>query len=190
MSLMLSSAKINRSLSNLSSSADFPNNAALSPANSSAPHPSDWIEDAQQFYDYLLYRKIVHFLPYSKTAVDRQEVLDIELSSKYSYDQIAAKVGEKLNVDPTHLRFYTVNATTGAPKAAIKRSLNHTLQTILTPPYTTFGNNNQRVDEMYFEILEMSLSELDTKKSLRVIWLSEGITKDVSTTCLCLTTAG
>jgi ubiquitin carboxyl-terminal hydrolase 7 len=127
-----------------------------------------------------LYRKIVHFLPYSKTAVDRQEALDIELSSKYTYDQIAAKVGEKINVDPTHLRFHTVNATTGAPKAPVKRSLNHTLQNILTPPYTTFGNNNQRVDELYFEVLEMSLSELDTKKSLRVIWLSEGITKDVS----------
>ncbi|KFY93634.1 hypothetical protein V500_03596 [Pseudogymnoascus sp. VKM F-4518 (FW-2643)] len=171
-------AKNNRSLTNLSSIIDSPNNANRSPSNSSAPRLSDWIEDAQQFYDYLLYRKTVHFLPYSKTAVDRQEVLDIEMSSKYTYDQIAAKVGEKLNVDPTHLRFHTVNASTGAPKAPIKRSLNHTLQTILTPPYTTFGNNNQRVDELYFEVLEMSLSELDTKKSLRVIWLSEGITKD------------
>ncbi|KFY35435.1 hypothetical protein V494_05891 [Pseudogymnoascus sp. VKM F-4513 (FW-928)] len=159
----------------ISSSADAPNNATIA---SSTPHPSDWIEDAQQFYDYLLYRKIVHFLPYSKTAVDRQEVLDIEMSSKYSYDQIAAKVGEKINVDPTHLRFHTVNATTGAPKVPIKRSLNHTLQTILTPPYTTFGNNNQKIDELYFEVLEMSLSELDTKKNLRIIWLSEGISKE------------
>lgn len=187
---MLCSAKNNRSFTSLSSSIDFSSNANRSPSHPSAPRPSDLIEDAQQFYDYLLYRKIVHFLPYSKTAVDRQEVLDIELSSKYSYDQIAAKVGEKINVDPTHLRFHTVNATTGAPKAPIKRSLNHTLHTILTPPYTTFGNNNQRVDELYFEVLEMSLSELDTKKSLRIIWLSEGITKDVSISCLCLITAG
>lgn len=111
------------------------------------------------------------------------------MSSKYSYDQIAAKVGAKINVDPTHLRFHTVNATTGAPKVPIKRSLNQTLQTILTPPYTTFGNNNQKVDELYFEVLEMSLSELDTKKNLRIIWLSEGITKEVSLPCLYLTTA-
>ncbi|KFX95987.1 hypothetical protein V490_03572 [Pseudogymnoascus sp. VKM F-3557] len=171
-------AKIDRNLASLSSSTDLSNNASRSPSNSVAPRASDFIEDAQLFYDYLLYRKIVHFLPYSKTAFDRQEDLDIELSSKYTYDQIAAKVGERINVDPTHLRFHTVNATTGAPKAPVKRSLNHTLQNILTPPYTTFGNNNQRVDELYFEVLEMSLSELDTKKSLRVIWLSEGITKD------------
>lgn len=93
---------------------------------------------------------------------------------------MAAKVGGKLNVDPTHLRFHTVNASNGMPKAAVKRSMNHTLQNILTPPYTTFGNNNQRTDELFFEVLDMSLSELDTKKSLRITWLSEGLTKDVS----------
>jgi ubiquitin carboxyl-terminal hydrolase 7 len=101
------------------------------------------------------------------------------MSSKFSYDQIAAKVGEKLDVDPTHLRFHTVNASTGNPKTPIKRNLTQTLQQILTPPYSTFGNNNQRPDMLYFEILDMSLSELDTKKNLKVTWLSEGITKDV-----------
>jgi ubiquitin carboxyl-terminal hydrolase 7 len=107
------------------------------------------------------------------------------MSSKFSYDQMAAKVGEKLDVDPTHLRFHTVNASTGNPKAPIKRNLTQTLQQILTPPYSTFGNNNQRADMLYFEILDMSLSELDTKKNLKVTWLSEGITKDVCTIARC-----
>lgn len=98
---------------------------------------------------------------------------------------MAAKVGEKLDVDPTHLRFYPVNASTGNPKAPIKRNLAQTLQQILTPPYSTFGNNNQRPDMLYFEILEMSLSELDTKKNLKVTWLSDGITKDVSSISRC-----
>jgi len=30
----------------------------------------------------------------------------------------------------------------------------------------------------FFEVLDMTLSELDTKKSLKVMWISEGITKD------------
>jgi ubiquitin carboxyl-terminal hydrolase 7 len=94
---------------------------------------------------------------------------------------MAAKVGEKLGVNPTHLRFYTVNASTLNPKTPVKRNLSQNLQQILTPPYSTFGNNNQRADMLYFEILDMSLSELDTKKNLKVTWLSEGITKDVST---------
>jgi ubiquitin carboxyl-terminal hydrolase 7 len=88
-------------------------------------------------------------------------------------------VGEALNVDPTHLRFWTVNATNGNPKAAVKRGQSQNLQTILNPPYSTFSNNNQRADALYFEVLEISLSELDTKKNLRVIWLSEGTSKEV-----------
>jgi ubiquitin carboxyl-terminal hydrolase 7 len=93
---------------------------------------------------------------------------------------MTAKVGEKLQVDPTHLRFHTVNASTGNPKSAVKRHPTQTLQQILMPPYSTFGNNNQRADMLYFEVLDMSLSELDTKKNLKVTWLSDGITKEVS----------
>ena len=105
--------------------------------------------------------------------------MDVEMSSKFTYDQMTAKVGEKLGVNPTHLRFHTVNSSTLNPKTPIKRNLGHSLQLILTPPYSTFGNNNQRPDMLYFEILDISLSELDTKKNLKVVWLSEGITKDV-----------
>jgi ubiquitin carboxyl-terminal hydrolase 7 len=145
----------------------------------SVVRPSDWIEDAREFYDYLLYRKLLRLLPHPRSVGPKRDPLDVEMSSKFSYDQMAAKVGEKLDVEPTHLRFHTVNASTHNPKTPIKRNLTQTLQQILTPPYSTFGNNNQRADMLYFEILDMSLSELDTKKNLKVTWLSEGITKDV-----------
>jgi ubiquitin carboxyl-terminal hydrolase 7 len=151
----------------------------------SVVRPSDWIEDARDFYDYLLYRKLLRLLPHPRSVGPKRDPLDVEMSSKFSYDQMAAKVGEKLDVDPTHLRFYTVNASNGNPKPPIKRNLTQTLQQILTPPYSTFGNNNQRADMLYFEILDMSLSELDTKKNLKVIWLSEGITKDVGRSPRC-----
>lgn len=102
------------------------------------------------------------------------------LSSKHTYDQVAVKVGETLGVDATHLRFWTVNATNGNPKIPVKRGQSQNLATILNPPYSTFSNNNQRNDSLYFEILDMSLSELDTKKTVKVAWLSEGISKVVS----------
>lgn len=121
-------------------------------------------------------------MPHPRSVDPKRDSIDVELSSKFSYDQMAAKVGEKLNVDPTHLRFHTVNASTNNPKTPIKRNVGQSLQQILTPPYSTFGNNNQRSDVLYFEVLDMSLSELDTKKNLKVTWLSEGITKDVSNT--------
>lgn len=99
------------------------------------------------------------------------------MSSKHSYDQLASKVGEYLKEDPTHIRFWTCNATTGNPKASVKRGVSQTVSTILNPPYSTYSNNNQRADSLFFEVLDISLSELDTKKALKVAWVSEGQSK-------------
>ncbi|KAI9822475.1 MAG: hypothetical protein M1827_000194 [Pycnora praestabilis] len=133
--------------------------------------------DTREFYDYLLNRISVKFLP--KIAQDSEaESFDLMLSKKMSYDQFAAKVAEQLKADPTHIRFSTVNATTSKPKGVVKRNINSTLQQILTPQYSAYGNNNQRNDALYFEVLEISLNELETKKNLKITWLSEGITKE------------
>jgi ubiquitin carboxyl-terminal hydrolase 7 len=149
-------------------------------ALSKVAHPQlDHIDDARVFYDFLLHRRIVKFYPHPRTATPDQELFTIALSSKHTYDQIATKVGEKLNIQPTHIRFWSVNASTGNPKAAIKRGQNQNLQSILNPPYSTFSNNNQRPDSLYYELLDMSLTELDTKRALKIVWLSEGITKEV-----------
>lgn len=148
--------------------------------NGSATRPAGWIDEAPQFYEYLLLRKVVHFRPHSKNPEPYVENLDIELSSKSNYDQVSAKVGEKLGVDPTHLRFHTVANSTGAVKAPVKRMAGQTLASILNPSFSTFANNNTKTDELYYEVLEMSLAEFDTKKLLKVTWISEGITKDVS----------
>ncbi|RDL40906.1 Cysteine proteinase [Venustampulla echinocandica] len=141
---------------------------------------SDRVDDARLFYDFLVHRRQVRFHAHPTRNANPEEYdpFSLVLSAKHSYDQVAAKVGDKLGVDPTHLRFWTVNATTGNAKASVKRGPSQTLQTILNPAYSTFSNNNQRADALYFEILDISLSELDTKKSLKVIWLSEGITKE------------
>jgi ubiquitin carboxyl-terminal hydrolase 7 len=137
----------------------------------------DRIDDARVFYDFLLHRRLIKFYPHPRTATPEQDPFTLALSSMNDYDQVASKVGEKLDVDPTHLRFWTINVTTGNPKATAKRV--HNLHTILNPPYSTFSTNNQRTDSLYYELLDMSLSELDTKLVVKIIWLSEGITKEV-----------
>ena len=134
--------------------------------------------DAREFYDYLLNRKTVSFSPKMVTENDR-EIFKIDLSRKMTYEQFSAKVGEYLRVDPTHLRFSTVNATTGKVKNIVRRNANQNLYQILSPQFGTYINNNQRDDALYYEILDMSLSELDTKKNLKVTWVSEGVSKEV-----------
>lgn len=142
----------------------------------------DRIDDARLFYDFLHHTRVVRFHPHPTRNANPEayEPFSLVLSSKHTYDQLAARVGEKLSLEPTYLRFWTVNSTTGNPKTAVKRSQGQSLHTILNPPYSTFSNNSQRQDALYFEVLDISLSELDTKKALKVIWLSEGITKEAS----------
>lgn len=133
--------------------------------------------DAREFYDYLLNRKTVIFSPKLLTD-DHEGVFKLDLSRKMSYEQFSAKVGEYLKVEPTHLRFSTVNSTTGKAKAPVRRNAAQTLNQILSPAFGTYGGGNQREDSLYYEILDMSLSELDTKKSLKVTYLTDGQVKE------------
>ncbi|KAL9592959.1 MAG: hypothetical protein Q9179_006218 [Wetmoreana sp. 5 TL-2023] len=133
--------------------------------------------DPREFYDYLQNRIIVRFSP--KLATEREDDdFTLALSRKMSYDQFSAKVGEHLKVDPTHLRFTTVLASTGKPKQPVRRNQVTTLSQILMPTLGTYANSNQRSDALYYEILEMSLSELETKRNIRVNWLPEGVVRE------------
>ena len=134
--------------------------------------------DAREFYDYLLNRIIIKFSP--RVPTDHEEdVFQIALSRKMSYDQFSTKVGEHLKVDPTHIRFSTINATSNKPKSIVKRLQNQSLYQILSPQFGTYNSTNQRSDALLFEVLDMSVSEMDTKKTLKVTWVSEGIQKEV-----------
>lgn len=136
--------------------------------------------DAKAYYDYLVNRVNITFAPIK--AVENEE-FTLVLSKKMSYDQFSMKVGEHLGVDHTHLRFSTVVANTGKPRGFIKRNANQTaqtLQSIMTSQITGYGISVARHDALYYEVLETSLSDFESKVCLRVTWLSEGITKEVS----------
>lgn len=156
---------------------------SLSEKESSVIASTGGYTDAREFYDYLLNRIVVRFSP--KTATDQEgSVFSLPLSKKMSYDQFSAKVGEHLGVDPTHLRFSTVLSTTGQAKQPVRRNQALSLSQILTPALGTYANSNQRGDAFFYEVLEMSISELETKRNIRVHWLPEGVIKEVRDRCL------
>ncbi|RMD43270.1 hypothetical protein DV735_g1801, partial [Chaetothyriales sp. CBS 134920] len=132
--------------------------------------------DARLYYDYLLNRIQVHFYP---RPGFEGESFSLSLNKKMTYEQFSVKVGERCNADPTHIRFATVNIQTGKPKPWVKRNLNQTLQQILQSQYTTYsGYMTHRPDALYYEVLETSLADYETKKLLKVIWLPDGINKE------------
>jgi ubiquitin carboxyl-terminal hydrolase 7 len=141
---------------------------------------SDRYEDAREYYDFLQNKRLVRFHPHpTRCDPNQYQPFDMELNGKISYDKLSERVAERLGVEPTHLRFYTVNGTTGNPRAAVKRGPNQNLLSILQPSGYGQLNMNQRTDALYYEVLDMSLSELDTKKNIKITYLTEGITKEV-----------
>lgn len=157
--------------------------------------PSAYLE-APQFYDYLLNRITVFFgsKPGAVQNLDTENSDDrfsLFLSRKDTYDQLALKVAEHLSktsksaVNPTHLRFSTVHAQTAKPKTVVKRTPTTTMHSILSGVgsggYGGYGGYaNQSQDSLYYEVLEMSLADLEQRKNIKVTWLSEGVVKEVS----------
>ncbi|KAJ6155470.1 hypothetical protein N7470_006036 [Penicillium chermesinum] len=138
--------------------------------------PTSIYTDARQFYDYLLSRMDVRFAP---IGASEGEDFTLTLSRKMTYDQFSKKVAEHLNVEPTHIRFAPVVQSTAKPKAFLKRNTNITLASILSGQYGSYGGYNAiRPDALYYEVLDMSLSDFESKKSIRVTLLPEGISKE------------
>jgi ubiquitin carboxyl-terminal hydrolase 7 len=78
---------------------------------------------------------------------------------------MAVKVAEYLHHDYIKLRFTTTHASNASPKAILKRSLNQSIAEIISPAYTT-----PSTIVILYEKLDVSIVELETKRSLKVIW--------------------
>lgn len=79
--------------------------------------------------------------------------------------QMSAKAGEYLRHDPIKLRFTTTHATNGSAKSVLKRSLNQSISEIMAPSYI-----NPTTTVILYEKLDVSIVELETKRSLKVVW--------------------
>ncbi|KAF1918723.1 hypothetical protein BDU57DRAFT_511450 [Ampelomyces quisqualis] len=132
--------------------------------------------EAKEFYDYLLNRISVEFVP--RIADDDEPSFALVLSKKMTYNQFAGKVADYLGTEASHMRFFTVNAA-GKVKQPVKYNVNATLSNILFPgPYSYSANQNQRSDALFYEILDMSLTELEQRKPIKITWLPEGLSKE------------
>ncbi|GAA5865830.1 hypothetical protein JCM8547_005726 [Rhodosporidiobolus lusitaniae] len=119
-----------------------------------------------QFYDFFLNRVVVTFRPRFDDPDREYEEFSITLSKKNSYDQMAQKVGERLKYDPLKIRFTQSNGANGSPKTIVRRQQNNSVAELIQPGYMTTSCNL-----LYYELLDVSIIELETKKSLKVTWV-------------------
>ncbi|RXW23380.1 hypothetical protein EST38_g2471 [Candolleomyces aberdarensis] len=118
-----------------------------------------------QFYDFLQNRVMIVFRPKHEEPNQEQPEFHLILNKKQNYDQMANKVGEALHHDPIKLRFTTTHVNNGSPKSILKRSLNQSIAEIMAPSYV-----NPTTTVILYEKLDVSIVELETKRSLKVIW--------------------
>ena len=79
--------------------------------------------------------------------------------------QMSTKAGEYLRHEPIKLRFTTTHPSNGQAKSVLKRSLNQSISEIMAPSYI-----NPTTTVILYEKLDVSIVELETKRSLKVIW--------------------
>jgi len=117
-----------------------------------------------QFYDFLQNRVLILFKPKFDEIDTEHPDFELMLSKKMNYDIMSTKVGDYLKHDPIKLRF-TTTQTNGQPKHVIKRSLNQSISEIMTPTYVTPSST-----VILYELLDVSIVELETKRSLKIVW--------------------
>src|SRR6266436_10339129 len=79
--------------------------------------------------------------------------------------QMSTKAGEYLRHEPIKLRFTTTLPSNGQAKSVLKRSLNQSISEIISPTYV-----NPTTTVILYEKLDVSIVELETKRSLKVTW--------------------
>jgi len=77
---------------------------------------------------------------------------------------MSQKVGDRLKHESLKLRFTTTQPN-GQPKQVLKRSLNQAVSEIIQPSYLS-----HQTPTILYELLDVPISELETKRSLKVVW--------------------
>jgi len=130
-----------------------------------------------EYYDYILNDVTVHFRN-RNAPKDTAGYFSLQLSKKMPYTTVADAVAKKLEIDPNYLRFVTHNLYTDAPKMEIKRELDRTLEDILRSQNVQNIQREAGLDVLYYEKLEMPLSECEKMKLINISWVSPSLVED------------
>lgn len=128
-----------------------------------------------QHYEYIANRMMVEFRPKNDQDGSLQ-TYSIELTKKSTYDQVAGALAAKLGTDPMHIQFTSATTPNGLPKHVLKRSTNMLLHEMLPN-----GNAHPAavVNILYYEKLNISIVELESKRVFKVTWLGPTLKDEV-----------
>ncbi|PIA54184.1 hypothetical protein AQUCO_00900614v1 [Aquilegia coerulea] len=118
--------------------------------------------DVPSFLEYVHNRQVVHFRSLEKP---KEDDFCLELSKLFNYDEVVERVARQLGLDdPSKIRLTPHNCYSQQPKPApIKyRGMEHLSEMLV--------HYNQTSDILYYEVLDISLPELQWLKTLKVAY--------------------
>ncbi|PLW25122.1 hypothetical protein PCASD_24039 [Puccinia coronata f. sp. avenae] len=117
--------------------------------------------DPVAFYDFFTNRVLVQFKPRCDIMAKPVQ-FDLLLSKKLTYDQMASRVGQRLQHDPMKLRF--TNSHQGNPMSVIRRvAARGTVADMIRP-----SDDHAPSNVLFYELLDVSIEEVETKRNVQV----------------------
>ncbi|KAG0057243.1 hypothetical protein BGZ83_000656 [Gryganskiella cystojenkinii] len=130
-----------------------------------------------QHFEYVFNRVTVEFKPKNEEDTSLPS-FTLDLSKKNNYDDVTAKLGEKLGTNPLHLQLTTALAPGGLPKAPLRRHTNMLLKEMIGISH--HQGMTPGIYRLYYEKLDTTIDEVESQKMIRVTWLGPTL-KDEST---------
>lgn len=124
---------------------------------------------AKEYFRDLFYKVEVNFC-------DKNKPLDpgftLELSQRMNYDTLAKRVAQYLNTDPCLLQFFKTQSYRDGPGQPLRCNFEGTLKDIIQ-----FVRPKQ-VRRVYYQQLQISISELENKKQFKCVWISSNLKEE------------
>ncbi len=133
-------------------------------------------KDAPRIYEHLWNQFMVYFRQQDSKSGD----FELMLNKKMTYDEVVERLGQKLQVEPTHLRLSLPIPRSTESKPLARRAPNVTLGTMIQAPYYAQGISNVLI----YEVLEMSLADMENCKVVKYNWAHDDLSKVVAVDAL------
>ncbi|GBB89576.1 hypothetical protein RclHR1_01630014 [Rhizophagus clarus] len=121
------------------------------------------------FYKSLI---TVSFKPKFKNKEPRLK-FNLVFGKKCMFNMVAEAVATNLNSDPPKLRLTSAFSASGVPKSIVKKTTTGTLSEMLRTPYL-----KSSAHVLFYEILDINVVELETKKFFKVYWLGNMVKEE------------
>ncbi|KAL1915750.1 uncharacterized protein VTP21DRAFT_6509 [Calcarisporiella thermophila] len=146
----------------------------ISPAEAAELEISGRCTSAKKHYEFLATRLVVQFKP--KIPSKELPEFELTLSNRSNYDDVAKAVALRLGVaDPMKIRFTTASQPLHLPKTVVRRTPYVLLAEMLGQ---TIGGPRNSL--LFYEVLDISILELENKRYLTVSWMGSNLKEESS----------